>query len=73
MNGGELDFILGVEVPVTSLCPCSKAVRDYGAHNQRGLITIETRSTEIIWVEELIEVAEGSASTPVYALLKRED
>ncbi len=73
MNGGDMDFVLGVEVPVTSLCPCSKAISDYGAHNQRGYVRIETRSTEIIWIEELIDVAEASASTPVYALLKRED
>ena len=73
MNGGDMDFVLGVDVPVTSLCPCSKAISDYGAHNQRGFVRIETRSTEIIWIEELIEVAEASASTPVYALLKRED
>jgi GTP cyclohydrolase IB len=79
-NGYGDDFVLGVSVPVTSLCPCSKAISDYGAHNQRGFITIEVRSTptedgrpEIIWIEELIEVAEGSASAPVYALLKRPD
>jgi GTP cyclohydrolase I len=74
------DFILGVRVPVTTLCPCSKAISDYGAHNQRGYITIEVRTTAsnndeptIIWIEELIEIAEASASAPVYALLKRSD
>ena len=79
-NGGGDDFILGVKVPVTSLCPCSKAISDYGAHNQRGHITIEVRSAPaeagsptIIWIEELIEIAENSASAPVYALLKRSD
>ena len=40
LNGGHADFVLGVRVPVTSLCPCSKAISDYGAHNQRGLIAI---------------------------------
>lgn len=44
LNGGQADFILGVRVPVTSLCPCSKAISDYGAHNQRGLIAINVRS-----------------------------
>jgi len=73
VNGGAMDFVLGVDVPVTSLCPCSKAISDYGAHNQRGYVRIETRSTEIVWIEELIDVAEASASTPVYALLKRGD
>lgn len=79
-NGTQDDFIVGVKVPVTSLCPCSKTISDYGAHNQRGQITIEVRSvpakgTEptIIWIEELIEIAEKSASAPVYALLKRVD
>jgi GTP cyclohydrolase I len=79
-NGNRSDFVLSVCVPVTSLCPCSKAISDYGAHNQRGQITIEVRShgedvghPTMIWIEELIEVAESSASAPVYALLKRED
>ena len=80
VNGHQPDFILSVCVPVTSLCPCSKAISDYGAHNQRGQITIEVRTRqaedglpELIWIEELVEVAESSASAPVYALLKRQD
>lgn len=79
-NGKGDDFVLGVRVPVTSLCPYSKEISDYGAHNQRGYITIEVRSAlagesgeNIIWIEELIEVAERSASAPVYALIKRAD
>ncbi|HJQ12910.1 MAG TPA: GTP cyclohydrolase FolE2 [Gemmatimonadaceae bacterium] len=74
------DFVLGVEVPVTSLCPCSREISDYGAHNQRGHISIEVRPVRgsdeapvLIWIEELIQVAEGSASAPVYPLLKRVD
>lgn len=74
------EFRLGVRVPVTSLCPCSKAISDYGAHNQRGYITMEVRTStdangapELIWIEELIAVAEASASAPVYPLLKRDD
>jgi len=58
---------------VTSLCPCSKAISDYGAHNQRGYLHIQTRSDDIVWIEDLVEVAETSGSAPVYALLKRED
>ena len=72
--------MLGVRVPVTSLCPCSKAISDYGAHNQRGYVTIEVRAARgagagrrFIWIEELIEVAERSASAPVFPLLKRHD
>lgn len=79
-NGDTDDFVLGVRVPVTSLCPCSKSISDYGAHNQRGNIDIEVRSAPgedgyptLIWIEELIDVAEASGSAPVYALLKRED
>ncbi len=74
------DFILSVEVPVSSLCPCSREISSYGAHNQRGLIHIDVRSlvdengiAEIIWIEELIKIAESSASSPVYSLLKRPD
>jgi GTP cyclohydrolase IB len=74
------DFVFGVKVPVTSLCPCSKAISDYGAHNQRGYITILVRtvldgrgSYGMVWFEELIEIAERSASAPVYPLLKRVD
>lgn len=74
------DFSVGVKVPVTSLCPCSKEISDYGAHNQRGIISIELRSAAtatgepaLVWIEELIEIAEQSASAPVYPLLKRAD
>jgi GTP cyclohydrolase I len=79
-TGDNSDFQLGVRVPVTSLCPCSKAISDYGAHNQRGEISVEVRSTSthengpaLIWIEELIETAEASASAPIYPLLKRAD
>lgn len=77
-HGGS--FTLSVRVPVTSVCPCSKAISDYGAHNQRGYITIavRTRADEdgdphVMWIEELVTVAEQSASAPVYPLLKRPD
>lgn len=79
-NGNQSDFQLAVRIPVTSLCPCSKAISDYGAHNQRGYISVEVRgikehdgSPALIWIEELIEMAEQSASAPVYPVLKRED
>ena len=79
-NGERDDFVLGVKVPVTSLCPCSKEISDYGAHNQRGIIAIDVRSMHgtdgspaLIWIEELVEIAERSASAPVYPLLKRAD
>ncbi|MBZ5720730.1 MAG: GTP cyclohydrolase FolE2 [Acidobacteriia bacterium] len=80
VNGGKDEFVFGVRVPVTSLCPCSKAISDYGAHNQRGYITIEVQTVRdpennfaLVWFEELIDIAEQSASAPVYPLLKRAD
>jgi GTP cyclohydrolase IB len=71
--GKDLDFVLTVIVPVTTLCPCSKAISKYGAHNQRGNVTVQIRSSETIWIEELIELVEKSASSELYSLLKRED
>jgi GTP cyclohydrolase I len=71
--GEDYDFILGVTVPVTSLCPCSKEISARGAHNQRSAVTVEIRYREHVWLEELISLIEGCGSAPVYALLKRED
>lgn len=71
--GKEIDLVLTVIVPVTTLCPCSKAISKYGAHNQRGNVTVQIRSSETIWIEELIELVEKSASSELYSLLKRED
>jgi GTP cyclohydrolase I len=67
---------LQTEVAVTSVCPCSKAISDRGAHNQRGRITIDVELTgpdSGIWLDDLIDIAEQSASSPLYALLKRPD
>ena len=60
-------------VPVTSLCPCSKKISDYGAHNQRSHVTVAARIEEFVWVEELIELVESEASCELYGLLKRPD
>ena len=67
------DFVLGVKVPVNTLCPCSKEISRHGAHNQRSIVSIKIRYRELVWIEELIEMAENAASSPVYSLLKRED
>jgi len=67
------DLLLGVEVPVMTLCPCSKSISKYSAHNQRSKVTIKVRFKKFIWLEELIEIAESSSSSPVYSLLKRPD
>jgi len=71
--GEQADFILGVTVPVTSLCPCSKEISTRGAHNQRSAVNVEIRYHDHIWLEDLIEWIESCASAPVYSLLKRED
>ena len=72
-DGDDLDFVLKVVVPVTTLCPCSKAISRYGAHNQRGEVTVAVRFNDIVWIEDLIEQVESSASSELYALLKRPD
>ncbi len=67
------NMIIGVNVPVQTLCPCSKAISEFGAHNQRANIKILVETKKKIWFEHLVEIAESSASSPVYSLLKRED
>lgn len=67
------DAVMSVRVPVMTLCPCSKEISRYGAHNQRGYVTISVRMKKLMWIEEIIEIAENSASSPVFPLLKRED
>ncbi len=62
-----------VEVPITTLCPCSKEVSDYGAHNQRSIVTLKVIAEDFIWIEELIELVESCASCEIYSLLKRSD
>ena len=69
----EIDFALTVKANVTTLCPCSKAIAAYGAHNQRGEVTVQIRSKRAVWIEDLIAVIESSASSELYALLKRQD
>jgi len=71
--GREIDFVLTVRVGVTTLCPCSKAISRHGAHNQRGLVTLQVRSRQAIWIEDLIALVESSASSELYSLLKRQD
>lgn len=71
--GADYDFVLGVTVPVTSLCPCSKEISARGAHNQRSAVSVEIRYRQHVWIEDLIEWVEDCGSAPVYALLKRED
>ncbi|MBI4693100.1 MAG: GTP cyclohydrolase I FolE2 [Gammaproteobacteria bacterium] len=62
-----------VEVPVTTLCPCSKKISNYGAHNQRSHVTVEVKVNGFVWIEELIDIVESVASCELYGLLKRPD
>ncbi len=71
--GDEIDFVLTVKANVTTLCPCSKAIAKYGAHNQRGLVTVALRFTKPVWIEDVVAMIESSASSELYALLKRQD
>jgi GTP cyclohydrolase I len=70
---GEYDLIVGVRVPVTSVCPCSKEISQAGAHNQRSEVTVNVRFKEFVWLEDLIRLVERKASCEVYSLLKRAD
>ena len=72
-SGRDIDFILTVKTMVTTLCPCSKAIAMHGAHNQRGEVTVQIRSSQIVWIEDLIAIIESCASSELYSLLKRED
>ena len=72
-HDGVTDLWVRVVVPVTSLCPCSKRISDYGAHNQRSHVTITAQLNHHMWIEELIEIAEQEASCELYGILKRPD
>ena len=69
----DIDFVLTVKAMVTTLCPCSKAIAAYGAHNQRGEVTVQIRFRKPVWIEDLIGIIESSASSELFALLKRQD
>jgi len=73
VSDGPAELWVKTEVPVTSLCPCSKAISEYGAHNQRSVITAQVWFKRFFWLEDLIELLEDSASCELYALLKRPD
>ncbi len=67
------DLVVGVEVPVTTLCPCSREISNYGAHNQRSIVKVKVRFKKFFWIEDLIKLVEKSASSEIYPLLKRPD
>ena len=73
LSDGRYDRTVAVAAPVTSLCPCSKEISDYGAHNQRSHVTIKAKLRSHIWIEELIDLVESEASSELYGILKRVD
>jgi GTP cyclohydrolase I len=73
VEAGVRSFTMKVVVPVTSLCPCSKEISEYGAHNQRSHVTIEARTAGFVWIEDIVAIAEREASSELYGLLKRPD
>ena len=75
LTGDNYKFILGVKVPVTTLCPCSKEISKYSAHNQRTMVKVKVSYDEndIIWIEDLVEKIESCGSSQVYSILKRCD
>jgi len=70
---GEIIENIKVVVPVTSLCPCSKKISDYGAHNQRSHVTVNAETNGFVWIEDLIDIVENEASCELFGLLKRPD
>ncbi len=73
-KGEKFDLLMEVDVPIHTLCPCSKEISKYGAHNQRAWAKMKVRTgNKPVWIEELVEVAEKAASSPLFSLLKRPD
>ena len=73
IENGKSKLKVKVLVPVTSLCPCSKKISEYGAHNQRSHVTITVAIKDFIWIEEIIDIVEKESSSELYGLLKRPD
>lgn len=69
----ERKFFISIAVPVSTVCPCSKAISDYGAHNQRGIVRVKILYENFFWIEDIISLIENCASSPLYAVLKRSD
>lgn len=73
-NSGEKDdFLVGIAVPVTTACPCSKEISEAGAHNQRSIVKVNLKFKKFFWIEDIIRLAEESASSEIFSLLKRAD
>ena len=72
LNKGT-DLVIMINVPISTLCPCSKEISEFGAHNQRGEVRLQVRFKKFVWIEDLIRLVEKAASSDVYSVLKRED
>jgi GTP cyclohydrolase IB len=73
VGDGVRNFFISIAVPVTTLCPCSKAISDYGAHNQRGIVRVKLLYSDFFWIEDVIAMIENCASGGLYSVLKRKD
>lgn len=73
VSNNEKKFYVTMEIPITTLCPCSKAISENGAHNQRGYVRIKVLYSDFFWIEDVIEMVESRASSPLYSILKRQD
>jgi len=73
IRGKDTRMEIKVQVPVTSLCPCSKKISERGAHNQRSHVTLAATTRDFVWIEELIDLVETEASCELFGLLKRPD
>ena len=73
VDNGDRLFYVNIEVPIATLCPCSKAISDYGAHNQRGFVKVRLLYKDFFWIEDVIKSIEDCSSTPLYSVLKRKD
>ena len=72
-DADEVDSRIEIKIPVTTVCPCSKAISERGAHNQRGIVTYSVRFNGVTWLDDLISLVESCASSQLYSLLKRSD
>ena len=72
-HNAKFDLTIQLDIPVTTLCPCSKAISTRGAHNQRSVVTLTLKTKKLIWIEDLVRIVEHCASSQLYTLLKRPD
>jgi len=72
-SNAKEDFYVGIAVPITTVCPCSKEISQFGAHNQRSIVTVNLRFKKFIWIEDIIQLVEDRASCDLYSILKRAD